>query len=324
VTALDVVGVGALNLDYIARTSSAQLRPVLSRFGLTLDRGTERRVDEAVIRAAIDALGSVQIDTVMGGSAFNTIHAMSRMKSGLRLGYVGVAGRGVSSVRLFASLGIDRRFVFREDDHLCGICFSFSEDGDRTLLTHEGANQFMADYLDKHFDELVGYLADSRIVHVTSFLDERTIARLYPLLQSVKRANPATLISFDPGHAWSTSGHPEVRRLAELSDILLVNRREFTALALDHSTRATMVVKHPDGIQIGDDFFAQVPLPDDKIVDGTGAGDVFAAGLLSSLARDPSSFEPGARLGMQLARHKLLHTGTDGHADFPAIASAFG
>lgn len=318
-TSVDVIGVGALKLDYLVRGPSTVLAP----FGLTVEAGTEQRLDEAAVRTVGRAVESLAIDTVTGGSAFNTVHALARMEAGLRLGYVGVAGRGVSSVRLFALLGIDRRYVFREDDHLCGICFSFADGDDRTLLTHEGANQFMADYIDHHFDELVAYLSSSRIVHLTSFLDGRTVQRLLALVRAVKLFSPETLISFDPGHAWSTSGSPEVHELVGLSDLVLVNRREFAALDPATDQHVTVVVKQPDGIRVRDDFYPQVPLPAEEIVDGTGAGDVFAAGLLAALARDPTRFEDGARLGMLLARHKLRHSGTDGHDAFAEIVRTF-
>jgi sugar/nucleoside kinase (ribokinase family) len=151
---LDVVGIGALNLDYLATVTPvpgrAPARPLTERIfqlvertGPPLERGTERRVDAHTIHAAIEAVSSARPDTSLGGSAFNAIFAIAKTQVGLRLGYVGVAGRvpviGLSSIQQFEALGIDHRFVFSDQEHLCGICFSFAENGDRTLLTHAGA-----------------------------------------------------------------------------------------------------------------------------------------------------------------------------------------
>ena len=77
--------------------------------------------------------------------------------------------------------------MLQDDDHLCGICLSFSEAGERTLLTHAGANEYMADHLDGEFTNLVEYLADARVIHVTSFLDDNTAGRLLAVLQAVRK-----------------------------------------------------------------------------------------------------------------------------------------
>ncbi|MFC7549997.1 PfkB family carbohydrate kinase [Plantactinospora sp. GCM10030261] len=361
--ALDVVGIGALNLDYIA-TNSPSARPaagrrlteviqrLLAEAGNPVELGTEALVDAATINAAIEAVSSTRPDTTLGGSAFNAIYAIARTQAGLRLGYLGVAGRvpviGLSSVQQFEALGIDHRFVFREDHRLSGICFSFAEDGERTLLTHAGANDSLADHLARDFDAVVDYLARTRLIHVTSFLDDRSPQLLFQLLTAVKRANPATAICLDPGHVWSVSVTREIDGLVGLSDYLLVNYREFRALGghtdgdsdevlaarlVDRMTAGSgvVVVKLPAGVwayrrergKLLGDFYAQTPLPKAEIADDTGAGDVFAAGLLTVLTSDRLQIELGSLLGMRLARHKLRYVGSAGHAQFADVARDF-
>lgn len=361
--ALDVVGIGALNLDYIVSASavtgrapspslSARISGLLEQTGPPLEWGTERHVDGRTIHAAIEALSSARPDTSLGGSAFNAIYAIAATQVGLRLGYVGVAGRvpviGQSSTEQFEALGIDHRFVFRDDEHLCGICLSFAEDGDRTLLTHAGANEYMADFLDREFASVVDYLAGARVVHVTSFLDDRTAGRLLPVLQAVKQANRGTLVCFDPGHEWTIGPTPAIEGLLRISDYLLVNYREFCALgqrvgdeseedvaarllARFDSDRSVVLVKNPNGIRsyrredskVRSDFYAQVPLSNEEIEDATGAGDVFAAGLLTVLTYDRIQVELGSLLGMRLAAHKLRFVGSAGNAQFAEITQDF-
>ena len=361
--ALDVVGIGALNLDYIANASAlaeqhlsrsvtGRLSGLLQATVGTLTWGTEHSVNADTIHAAIEAVSAVRPDTALGGSAFNAIHAMAKTQAGLRLGYVGVAGRvpviGLSTVQTFQKLGVDHRFVRPDEEHLCGICFSYAEDGDRTLLTHAGANEYMADYLDQEFDEIVRYLCDARVLHVTSFLDDRTAGRLLAVLTEVKRRSRETLICFDPGHVWSAGRTPEVAELVRLSDYLLVNYREFRELAgcaadqpdevaaaclLDEfrGDRGVVIVKRSTGIwayrreggAMVDNFYPQVPLPTEDIEDATGAGDVFAAGLLIVLTSDRLQIELGSLLGMRLARHKLRYVGSAGHAQFADVTREF-
>jgi sugar/nucleoside kinase (ribokinase family) len=360
--ALDVVGMGALNLDYLAiapdrrspspGTLTARIAELLSAGTEPFEWGTEHHVDESTIYRAIELVSSARIETVLGGSAFNAIHAIAQTQVGLRLGYVGVAGRvpvtGMSIVQQLDALGVDHRFVVEDMDHACGICFSFSEDGDRTMLTHAGANEHLVARLDSEFAGLVDYLAGARIVHVTSFLDDTTAGWLLPLLRAVKERDRGTLICFDPGHVWSVAGTPEITDLIRLSDFVLVNHREFRELGGYRSTesdedvaarllggidsdRGVVVVKRSNGIwcyrreegKVQSDLYAQVPIAEDEIEDATGAGDVFAAGLLTMLTCDRLQVELGALLGMRLARHKLRYVGSAGHAQFAEVTRSF-
>lgn len=359
----DVIGVGALNLDYIAGTSAAagaigehsltaRLAHLVGKDGEPLEWGIERQVDSRAIHAVIEAVSSSRPDTMLGGSAFNAIHAIAKTKAGLRLGYVGVAGRvpviGLSAVQQFESLGVDCKFIRKDADNLCGICFSYSEHGDRTLLTNAGANDRMADYIEQEFDAIFTYLAGSRIIHVTSFLDDRTPGALLRLLRTVKRAGRGNLISFDPGHIWTSHLTPEVEGIIELSDYLLVNNREFgevgqrspgesdAAVAerlLDRLENAggVVIVKRATGVwshwredgHTRSEFYTHIPLSADQVEDATGAGDVFAAGLLVVLGSRPMQIEVGALLGMRLARHKLRYVGNAGHAQFAKVTRDF-
>jgi sugar/nucleoside kinase (ribokinase family) len=359
----DVVGVGALNLDYIATASAVPVGTESTSFRTRLERlvagstvpfewGAEIVVDEKTIYAALEEVSTTSLDATLGGSAFNAIFALTQMQLGLRLGYVGVAGRvpipGLSSLAQFGRLGVDHAHVRYDNTRACGICFSLTDRGDRTLLTYPGANAGIADLIDLRFDALVGYLASARVVHVTSLLDSRSPERLLDLIRATKEVSPSTLLSFDPGHGWSAAPTPAVAGLIRVSDFLLLNHREFKALG-EHvdgdsdkkvaeklmrrfgTGDAALIVKRTDGVlacrQRGEvvevERFSQTPLPPGEIRDATGAGDIFAAGLLAVLAGDRMQVELGSFLGMQLARHKLRYVGTQGHAELAEITKRF-
>ena len=360
--AFDIVGVGALNLDYIAASSATAPGPGAPSFTARVSRilgegagpvewGTEKSVDATTIYAALEAVEANSLKVNLGGSAFNAVCAVAHTDLGLRVGYVGVSGRmpmpGFSAVRQLDQLGIDHAGVHKRDDVLSGVCFSYVEDGERTLLTHAGANEGMADYLREQFDTVVHYLASARVVHVTSFLDAYTPACLLAVLKDVRRQNPQTLISFDPGHVWSTSSMAEMDGLLELSDFLLVNNQEFRALGGYHPGEADtavaarvlarirgegyVILKKPTGIttmtmrsgRLLSNRYPQATLPDSAIEDATGAGDVFAAGMLAMITSGRLQVELGALLGMELARHKLRFVGHGGHAQFPQVVQDF-
>lgn len=279
--AFDVVGIGALNLDYIvtggtggvAPATAALIAGAVRRLGITSEPGTETAVSAEAIRdvlAEADALASPT--PVLGGSALAAVRAMSLAEAGLRLGFVGVAGdvpvaRHPSIESQVELLGVDRSFVRHVPGTYSGICFSFPEHGDRTLLTHAGANARMAEFIAAERDAIVEYLARARIVHVTSFLDEVTAPVLVGVLREVRRLSPRTRFSFDPGHVWSANRTPAIDALAAMSDYLLLNDREFRELAggspgsgdretaaailsRAKSERTTVMVKRPDGILV--------------------------------------------------------------------------
>jgi sugar/nucleoside kinase (ribokinase family) len=339
IAGMDIVGVGALNLDLIAGASTLHgarvLELITQKAGISppLEPCTERLVSGTTVRTALDCLADLGTTPapVLGGSAFNTLHALARSGLGLRLGYVSVAGRTpvpeAEPAAVLDGLGIDRRMVREEPDELCGICLSVYEDGERTLLTHTGANTAIADHVRERFEELVTYTGAARVVHVTSFLDPDGGRELHRLLAEVRRRSPGTAVSFDPGHAWSTDPSPSVLAMMALSDYLLLNGREYADLGpVLRDGSATVVVKYPDRVEVRapgaePQVCSHVPLRRDEVEDATGAGDIFAAGLLAGVAAGPERIGDGVRLGMALARHKLRHTGSGGHADFTRIAA---
>jgi predicted nucleotide-binding protein len=206
----------------------------------------------------------------------------------------------------------------------------------------------MAAFIDTEFGPLVDYLSSARVLHVTSFLDSETPNQLLKLLQKVKERSPRTVISFDPGHPWAVAPTPAVEGILRLSDFLLVNYREFKALG-NNSNRDTdetvaarllqrlksrdgvLIVKRNDGVlsfrmeneSVTQEHFAHVPLPTEEIRDATGAGDIFAAGLLAVITGHQFQVGLGSLLGMSLARHKLGYVGTQGHSHFTEITRSF-
>jgi sugar/nucleoside kinase (ribokinase family) len=212
------------------------------------------------------------------------------------------------------------------------------------MITAAGANGGLAELIDTRFDALVGYLAGARVVHMAAPLDDRSPQRLLALVGAVRATGAGTLISVDPGHGWATGPAPAVRDLIRASDLVLVNEREFGALggagpaevtagriaAGSVTGRLAIVVKGPDGVLccrqrpggVDVDRLTRPRLPPAEIRDPTGAGDVFAAGLLAVLVAEPANLPLGARLGLTLARHSMRYVGTERHPELAALTAS--
>jgi sugar/nucleoside kinase (ribokinase family) len=146
---LDVVGLGALNVDYIASASSLTTRMAdrVTESVARFEGNVEGAAAEDVILEVIDQLGSSSLQTALGGSAWNTIFALAQLRVGLALGYVGVLGEvgmlGLSFTHQMESLAIDHTWVKKLPHRPSGMCLSYIDDGERSLLTCPGANHEM-------------------------------------------------------------------------------------------------------------------------------------------------------------------------------------
>jgi sugar/nucleoside kinase (ribokinase family) len=346
---LDVVGIGALNLDRIAtRTRLQQLdRHSLAELRERFEHGSERPSRAEEVDSILSRSGAY-FDYHLGGSAFNAIQALAALSPELRLGYVGVAGEtgvdGYDFCRWLDDNNVDRRFV-ESSPSRSGLCVSYIADGERSLITFGGANTEFPKMVERREKELVEYLSRAKLVHITSLFDNESPELVAGLLAAAKQLNPCLEISFDPGHHWSQVPSKGIESLLSLTSVLFLNGREFALLGRGHfaskddemasrifdmcSPRSLLIVlKRYDAITI----FCRSPrratlhyenetLALDSIEDATGAGDVFAAGLLFSFVFRWFELRHGIGLGLRLVHAKLKASGTAAFHSFPRILS---
>jgi sugar/nucleoside kinase (ribokinase family) len=234
-----------------------------------------------------------QINLQVGGAATNAAVALARQ--GLAVGVAITVGQDVAGQAVLDLLdreGIDRSLVqYVHDQHTGYAAVLVTPGGGRTTLVYPGAaDQF------RHLDETA--IADFKPewAHVSSLAgDYEALRRLFAVC--VKRH---IKIFFSPGEA-ELKDPPKLKALLEDVDMLLMSRAEaqqivagqtldelvFHALNLSKGAAitdgATGAVVSDSKTVVRAGIYEDVP-----VVDHTGAGDAFGAGLLAGLMQGKS------------------------------------
>jgi sugar/nucleoside kinase (ribokinase family) len=353
---LDIVGVGALNVDYIVSG------PTDVRYFDDLERGEEyHEEDFSLLRESIENLRTVhpKLTVQLGGSALNTLRALASLDPELRLGFVTIAGGTPATLPPETNLDeLDSSIELMIDweDGPPGTCVSVLNDGERTLMTYNNDVAIRALSDPKRRRALLAHLLRARLVHVTSFFGPEAPTAVAMLLKELRaRRGPDVVVSVDVGHVWA--GKHSAREVLRYADIVFLNQAELGLLtpapasqnALEQQeTRAQRILEQlsPDAARVvvlkkrelagrGTDYIGRAgaamymrtssaapirryevmreALTPAQVVDSTGAGDAFSAGVLAGLYSPQVEATRVLRLAFAAARHKMQRPGVDGY-----------
>ena len=262
-----------------------------------------------------------------GGSAANTVAGIAAL--GGKCGFIGqVADDQLGEV--FAhdvrSVGIHYETPVRPGAPTTGRCLIFvTPDGQRTMNTFLGAGQFLPESaLDR---SLIG---DAAILYLEGYLwdPEEPRAAMRAAIE-VARKN-GRKVAFTLSDVFCISRHgDDFRKLLSdgLIDILFANEAELAALAGIEDFEAAVAWAVPQvatlvctrgaagAIAVQHGARAEVPAePIERVVDTTGAGDLFAAGFLHGQASG-SDLRSSLRLGAICAAEIISHVGARPQVD---------
>ena len=309
----DVLGIGNAIVDVLARTED----DFLVKQGM--NKGSMALIDEARAQAIYEAMGpAVEIS---GGSAANTI--------------VGLASLGGCGAFVGRVKNDDLGHAFSHDIRAAGVSFTTSPatsgpstgrcyvlvtpDGERTMNTYLGAAQ---DLHPADIDE--GMIGSSAIVYLEGYLWDPKNAK-DAFLKAAKIAHQSERkVALSLSDAFCVDRwRDEFLQLMRSGtvDLVFANEAELQSLyqtsdfdsavkALRNDIDIAVVTRSEKGcLVIGPDGTEAVPaFPVEKVVDTTGAGDLFAAGFLSGLARGADDRTCG-RLGALAAGEVIQHLG---------------
>jgi sugar/nucleoside kinase (ribokinase family) len=321
----DVIAIGNAIVDVMAPCEDADIdRLGLAKGGMTL-------VDTARAQELYDAMGPAR--EISGGSAANTLAGLAAL--GAKCAFIGqVADDQLGEV--FAhdirAGGIAFATPSRTDEPPTARCLIFvSPDGQRTMNTFLGASQFLpAEALDD------AQIASASVLYLEGYLWDPEEPRKAMRRAIAAARNAGRKVAFTLSDAFVISRHgDDFRALIEDGqiDILFANEHELAALTgiedfhvgieqLAAKVPTVVVTRSEKGAHaISDGEHAHVPAePIDKVVDTTGAGDLFAAGFLYGYVRNKPLGE-SLTLGAICAAEIISHYGARPEADLQELVA---
>jgi sugar/nucleoside kinase (ribokinase family) len=311
-TRFDVLGIGNAIVDIIARCDDAQI----ARHGL--DKGHMRLVEPDELQRIYRDIGPA-IET-SGGSAANTI-----------AGVVSLGGRGAYYGKIAED---DFGRIFRHDIRALGVTFDskpeiggsptarslilITDDGERTMNTYLGAST--------HLDEADvdrGQVEAARITYLEGYLFDRPAAqRAFRLASSLSRAaGRQVALTLSDGFCVDRHRAEFLELIRTSIDIVFANTVEILSLyqtkdfddacaQIARDAPLAAVTRGAAGslIVTGKDRITVAAEPVQRVVDVTGAGDLFAAGFLFGLSRKQPLDHCG-RLASLAAAEVISHIG---------------
>ncbi|TQF44192.1 carbohydrate kinase [Bradyrhizobium sp. UNPF46] len=309
----DVLGIGNALFDVLVRTDEA----FLASHGMT--KGSMSLIDEARAAAIYKDMGPAT--EVSGGSAANTIVGIGSL--GARAAYVGKVKDdqiGKLYVHDIRAAGVAFNTPAAKDGPATGCSYILvTDDGERTMNTYLGAAQDLspadidpAEIASAGIVYLEGYLWDPKNAK-DAFVKAANIAH------DAKRRVALTLSdSFcvdryrDEFLGLMRNGTVDIvfANESELHSLYMTSDFDTALKQLRNDVNLGVVTRSEKGCMVvsSEDAVAAPAFPVDKVVDTTGAGDLFAAGFLYGLSRN-LAYKQCGELGALAAAEIIQHIG---------------
>jgi sugar/nucleoside kinase (ribokinase family) len=322
----DVLAIGNAIVDVISETNDEFID--LEQ----LTKGGMQLIDAARAEQLYDAMGPAR--EISGGSAANTLAGLSML--GRQCAFIGqVADDQLGQV--FAhdirATGIDFDVPARSKEPPTARCLILvTPDAQRTMNTFLGASQFLAAELIQK--ELIESAA---ILYLEGYLWDPAEPRA-AMRAAIDHAKAAgRKVAFTLSDAFVIDRHRDdfLALMADgLIDILFANEVEICSLNQNDDFEASVatsaaqvpllvVTKGEHGaiaLQDGTRFEVHAE-PVTRLVDTTGAGDLFAAGFLSGLT-EGRAIDACLTMGAVCAAEVISHYGARPEADIKALVAA--
>ncbi len=307
---IDVLGFGNAIVDILCFCHEEDI------LELGLAKGTMHLVDHEAVQNLKQNLNPVSYRS--GGSIANSLAHLSELGASCQfIGKVAHDDTGARFTNDLKQLGMQFATHPLEDGSASAHCYVFvTPDGQRTMCTYLGASsQLSSADLD---EEAIG---NASCIFLEGYLWYSATAKKLILEASETAKSLGTIIAFSLSDPQLVEiFHSELQAyVEEYVDILFANQLEaerlFCTKGIEDTTNAlapkvkTLVMTQGAAgsiVATGGQLFVQPAVPVPKVVDSTGAGDAYAAGILFGLSRNkpiPDCMEIAADIASEVIRH---------------------
>lgn len=273
-----VIGSGALNWDIFYFVED------LDKFsfnGVHFEPGREYVFERPLFNELLRALNRVAtlLFQCGGGSSANTIYALS--KWGFPTAFVGAVGTdrfGDEILRELSSLRVDITHIKRAGDTSLALII-LDKSRDRTIIVSPGTSEMA-------LSELHVKTLPPGLYHISSLASAEGRKFHQTLVEHLEFP-----LSLDPGEIYSSLGRDFLIPFLKKATCLFITEGELKKLDLETQGILTLGVKHlfvkmgrRGAMTVGRGRFIRSSVyPVREIVDNTGAGDYFNAGVLAGM-----------------------------------------
>ena len=309
---VDFVGCGALNWDYFFEINDLNS---LCYGNYSLVPGREIALSENEFENFFSFLKrkAKLVTSLHGGSSANTIYALA--KWGFQTGFIGGVGEdeeGEKILDAFKEKGIDISFVFKKGKTSKAIIIIDKHKNRFIAVCPGSAESFLLEQKSKIKQSLINNFSKHTIFHFTSFASETGFEFQIDILKALSQK-----ISFDPGEIYALKGKEKLLPFFKKTFLLFITDTELEILNENISTFLEMGINTiclKQGKR-GASFYQKGKIGVmsailvDKVVDNTGAGDYFNAGVLAGL-KLKLPMEKALELGCYVASMSLKAYGS--------------
>lgn len=321
-----VIAIGNAIVDVMAPCADE----LIERLGLV--RGGMTLVDTARAHELYEAMGPAR--EISGGSAANTLAGLAALGSKCAfIGQVADDQLGEVFAHDIRAGGIAFDTPARAGDPPTARCLIFvTPDGQRTMNTYLGASQFLP---PAALDEAA--IADAEILYLEGYLWDPEEPRAAMRRAIAAARDNGRKVAFTLSDAFVIDRHgDDFRAMIDAGeiDILFANHVELASLtglddfhagidALKDKVPMLVVTRSEHGAvaATGGEMFEVPAEPVERVVDTTGAGDLFAAGFLHGLVGGRPVAEC-LRIGAICAAEVISHFGARPEANLQDLVNA--
>jgi sugar/nucleoside kinase (ribokinase family) len=256
-----------------------------------------------------------------GGQGANTAAWLAYAGAAVTLvATVGADDAGAERVAELRAAGVSCA-VRHQPDAATGTVIVLAHGEDRTMVRDRGANLLLR---PSDVDDVLAGAPDAAHLHLSAYplLDSGSRAAGLNALEAARARGLTTSVDAASAEPLRQAGAAGFLEWIRGADLLLANADEAAVLAgpgdpsaqaaeLARSTGGSAVVKLGGGGAVWagpDDTVVRLAAPDTRVIDPTGAGDAFAAGLLAAWVTGAERTE-ALRAGVVLGAHAVAVVG---------------